>query len=534
MPELLEPNLSGLLWPIHFKPKNDELLSSWLCRLALAHGLHPSSLCSIILSIEQSSDHSDGKWLWHGDIDKGIRAGILSVLADKTGTGIERVRNTTLAAYEGWIYERLNTLGRSHWVMPISSYNNSGAYHGLQYCPHCLAEDKEPYFRRDWRLAFITCCIKHCTQLLDRCAECKEPVNYRKGIYGSLNSPPIGGLTLCYSCKFDLRDAAFNQILPPAALEIDFQNSLLRTIQEGGIDIPGRGPVYSHMYFIVLHKFMVLLTSSAKAADLRQYISRQYGIRNPDINLKNYIIPLIERLAVGERRGLLEMVRELLSDWPSRFIDFCQANKVSTRQLLVNMEYIPFWYGEVVNERLKQRCSGRTGQEIESALRCLYKMYKQSEIERSYPENIREVFKFLQSVPSAKRTGAGKQMGVSDRRSEANRNSTNLCGDQLSSHYEIPIPISDDLWEQVIPLLRRVNSRIQRLSDRSALNGILYVLSTSCPWEALPAEFGRPEQVYKRYQRWKKASVFDAIWDCCSHWYGKTSNITSVQTYIKS
>lgn len=458
------------------------------------------------------------------------------MLADRTGTGIERVRNTTLAAYDGWIYERLNTGGRSQWVMPINSYNNGGAYYGLQYCPRCLSEDKEPYFRRNWRLAFITFCIKHCTQLLDRCIACEEPVNYRKGIYGSLNTHPIGSLTLCYSCKFDLRDAPINQAFPPIDKEITFQNSLTRTIQKGGIEIPGRGPVYSHMYFIVLHKFMVLLTSGTKAADLRQYICRRYGLRNPDINLKNNKIAVIERLSVGERRGLLGMVRELLSDWPSRFIDFCRTNKVSMSQLLVNMEYVPFWYWEVVNEQLKQRRNGCTEQELESALRCLYKVYEQSKMEKWHPVKIRAFFKFLRSVPKLMRTGIGKQMGVSDRWFKANRHSANLCGDRLHGDYEVPVPkpISDDLWEQVIPLIQRANSQKKRLSDRTALDGILYVRSTSCPWDALPAEFGRPEQVYKRYQRWKRAGVFDAIWDRCSHWYGNTSNSTSVQTYIKS
>lgn len=31
--------LSGKLYPVHLKPKDDELLTSWIVRLALAHGL---------------------------------------------------------------------------------------------------------------------------------------------------------------------------------------------------------------------------------------------------------------------------------------------------------------------------------------------------------------------------------------------------------------------------------------------------------------------------------------------------------------
>jgi hypothetical protein len=33
-----ETDLTGKVWPVHLKPQEDELLSSWLTRLALAHG----------------------------------------------------------------------------------------------------------------------------------------------------------------------------------------------------------------------------------------------------------------------------------------------------------------------------------------------------------------------------------------------------------------------------------------------------------------------------------------------------------------
>ena len=34
-----DTGLSGRLWPAHVKPQQDELLSSWLVRLAMAHGV---------------------------------------------------------------------------------------------------------------------------------------------------------------------------------------------------------------------------------------------------------------------------------------------------------------------------------------------------------------------------------------------------------------------------------------------------------------------------------------------------------------
>ncbi len=38
MIETEETSFTRTLWPVHLKPQEDELLSSWLARLALAHG----------------------------------------------------------------------------------------------------------------------------------------------------------------------------------------------------------------------------------------------------------------------------------------------------------------------------------------------------------------------------------------------------------------------------------------------------------------------------------------------------------------
>src|SRR5262245_10532458 len=55
-----------------------------------------------------------------------------------------------------------------------------------------------------------------------------------------------------------------------------------------------------------------------------------------------------------------------------------------------------------------------------------------------------------------------------------------------------PWLVSDELWDKVEPLLPRAQRPIgrPRLPDRSALEGILYVLHTGIPWNRLPAELG--------------------------------------------
>src|SRR5215213_7254788 len=94
--------LSGRLWPAHIKPQPDELLSSWLVRLAMAHASKLHTFCSIIWPRKQ---------IWNRDIDRSADTELLQTLSDKTDTSIERVRATTLAGYESVLFEEHKSLG---------------------------------------------------------------------------------------------------------------------------------------------------------------------------------------------------------------------------------------------------------------------------------------------------------------------------------------------------------------------------------------------------------------------------------------
>lgn len=181
-------NLSGELWPLHLKPLPDELLSSWLARLSRAHGLLLHTFCDIAWP---------RKAIWNRDVDKLADKEIVRLLAQKTGTSYERAFATTLAAFEGYLYEKHNPYGSTPWLMPLGIYHRLRKRRGLQYCPACLTEDPDPYFRRHWRLAFVTVCVKHGLELLDCCVRCRSPVNFHRV---KADAP----LSQCYRCKKDL------------------------------------------------------------------------------------------------------------------------------------------------------------------------------------------------------------------------------------------------------------------------------------------------------------------------------------------
>lgn len=78
--------------------------------------------------------------------------------------------------------------------------------------------------------------------------------------------------------------------------------------------------------------------------------------------------------------------------------------------------------------------------------------------------------------------------------------------------------VPDELWEVVEPLIPTVERRYRypgrkRVPDRQALTGILFVLKTGIPWEALPREMGCGSGVtcWRRLREWQEQGVWQKL-----------------------
>jgi len=179
------------------RPLEDELFSSWLVRLAWSNGekLHP--FCRRRLGIRVN--------LWNHDLDRLADPSAIERAAMAAGISIERVFETTLAAYEGRLYERHVSKGVSRWLLPIGRYARTRLRHGQQYCVRCLQEGGAPYFRRRWRLGFCVTCEKHGTILSDACPQCGAPISFHEGDYGKLVLRNNCPLIYCRRCGDEKR-----------------------------------------------------------------------------------------------------------------------------------------------------------------------------------------------------------------------------------------------------------------------------------------------------------------------------------------
>ena len=54
---------------------------------------------------------------------------------------------------------------------------------------------------------------------------------------------------------------------------------------------------------------------------------------------------------------------------------------------------------------------------------------------------------------------------------------------------------------------------VPRVDDRRVLNGIFWVLRSGSPWADVPERYGPPTTIYNRFNRWRKAGVWDRLMD---------------------
>ncbi len=184
----VQPRYRDLLsghWPVAAGPQPDELLSSWLHRLAFGNGLPPKALGPAL---------DLGSGAWSGRLDLALPAIARDQLVRCTGLTPGAVGGMTLAG--AGARALLSPLRAD--LSPGRRGRRQAAW--LQFCPQCLAEDEEPYFRREWRLATTIVCARHGSRLLDRCPACGQGL-------APINQASLRPQNDCATCGFDLANA---------------------------------------------------------------------------------------------------------------------------------------------------------------------------------------------------------------------------------------------------------------------------------------------------------------------------------------
>jgi TniQ protein len=323
------------LWTIRPRPQDDEILSSWIVRIAGSYGVGPLTFFS-----EKLPEFN----VVGRDLDRVADYRMVVALSEKTGVAFERLREAQLCVDEGYIFPAIRTFGTTQWVIPLGRTGTAKdtASNGLPYCPHCLREDRVPYFRRAWRYAFVPACARHSLLMPHTCPNCTREVNYY--IRGMAKQLSLGedALLTCSHCGSDLREHRGEQVdASLVASAIQHQQFLLQGIQEGRLEVPSYGPVFSVQFMRVLRGIMGILVSETVPSVIVLRIAKAAGV---DPKRSTYIVRGHARTRIEHRDGveraeLLCIACWLMEEWPDRFANFCAQTRLDRTLVTPFMTY---------------------------------------------------------------------------------------------------------------------------------------------------------------------------------------------------
>lgn len=321
------------LWPIRYKPLPDELLSSWLVRLAHGHGLKVQTFCNLIFGNRLQ--------VWNRDIDRLGPDWLVNELSARTGTPLEIAHRTTLRAYEGLLYPQFKLSGVLQWILTLKMYHRKHEGFGLQYCPLCLREESEPYFRRSWRVAFNTVCVQHQCMLLDRCPNCGAGVAFHRRDMGRTDAAVTDSLAGCHQCGFDLGESVAEPIISYDVQASDWHAGLC-----GQLTKPDSAPpVIEVDSFGVMRQLFMLLTSRYPTVKLHAYVCDQMRVLEMQLT-KGRIA--IETRPLHERHHLVQLLAWLMVDLEPRLRMAWRAKAVRYNHLSKDFKNVPEWYLKVI------------------------------------------------------------------------------------------------------------------------------------------------------------------------------------------
>lgn len=355
-------------WPMRRKPLQDELLSSWLLRNVRAHSGWPHSFCRAVWG---------GLQIWTRDIDRSAPELVLSTLAAKTQTSYDAAVQTLLRPQMRDILGAEPIQGVAPWVLPVGVFHRTRRRHGLQYCPECLATDKDPYFRRSWRMAYRFICPEHHCRLLDDCC-CGATVVAHK-------SPRLI-LSSCHACHGTLKGKSA-RALPR---EISAQAALINYVQADQITIGAEAISRVDLMSGIRSLLIGMGSSSAGHRLLRLAAGTTEGCTEPSGGAP-------ERLRPPLRAHMLVAAHSLLQDWPNRFQEMCSTAGCNYGSLTYAGRQLPAWIESALairpkvtwsDQRLRRRKHRRRVQRV-SWVNAVTKMAHHGQLSRFMADRLK-------------------------------------------------------------------------------------------------------------------------------------------------
>ena len=316
----LEGNIT-VGWIYRPPPFTDELLSSWLSRIAFSHRDSLISFCKH----EWPSNH-----FHYHDIDVLAPKKLISTLVHKTAASRQEAAGSCLNTWDGLLYPQAMLGGKARFIMAAGAGAHICRSAGMQWCPECLLTDSIPYWRKVWRLSFITCCTVHSIRLADRCQDCGERAIPRRRAD-----------TRCWSCLADLRlhqrQKAHDEVIK---FQLRLENQLSTPVADG------LEPLFKELNqyegFRALWTCFRLLAVSRISNRLCEHIDSVNNWNMSPREASRQSNWRTEALGVNARHEAIRRLSYFQDNWPSNFIATCNAIRMNWSDFVRGSEYSGF------------------------------------------------------------------------------------------------------------------------------------------------------------------------------------------------
>jgi hypothetical protein len=330
------------LWPVRYKPMPDELLSSWLMRLAHGHGLKVQTFCNLVFGNKRQ--------VWNRDIDRLGPPWLVEMLADATGTPLEQAWGTTLRGFEGQLFRAFKASGHLPWIQTLQMYHRKREGFGQQFCPLCLASTDPAYFRRSWRITFKTVCLAHGVSLQDRCPACQRAVAFHRVEMGKTDEERAPSMRHCHACGFDLAQSPTS---PPVPFESQEALAWLCGLIQELDTLPSQPDAELDIGDLTVYRYLTSLLASKRGMGLNKLTAAEIG--TDPIAFRHDRRLSIEGMPLAQRHQLLMQAGWLMLDPAHRIVSAWQAKAIRYNQLIKDFDDMPNWYRSQVIDLIDRR-----------------------------------------------------------------------------------------------------------------------------------------------------------------------------------
>ncbi|MEM5777935.1 MAG: TniQ family protein [Candidatus Aenigmatarchaeota archaeon] len=330
--------------PYKIEPFDDELLSSYLIRVAYTFYCSPTSFYYLYFP-----EYFKNKVIFRRDMDIWADENFITKLSEKTRTSYEKLWNTTLRSYTGYLFENCRENTTNFMIDSLGIRGSLCKGRGYKFCPLCIRENNIPYLKKIWRVSFYTVCTKHNVLLLDKCPQCGESINPFK-----LSKDEI--LFACYRCGFNFRQSPVVKI-PENSCGIKAVKIMEDVLQKGYFSWSSDNYVYSIGFFMVIRQLIKVL----KILVRKEIVSESEILRHEILydteyfqKVKNVIFQKreIEKSGVLEKYFLFSAALNLLEDYPHRLKEFLNKHSICYSLLIrdfKNEKELPYFYMSVID-----------------------------------------------------------------------------------------------------------------------------------------------------------------------------------------